>query len=58
MIRIPSILHVLTLLWKLLDVFELAGNPGKKSDNYYLVIGDNGGCAGGCDGCGGWQRLS
>lgn len=32
------------------------GNPGKKSDNYYLVIGDNGGCAGGCNGCCGWQK--
>lgn len=32
------------------------GNPGKLSDNYYLVIGDNGGCAGGCDGCCDWQK--
>lgn len=31
------------------------GNDGDLSDNYYLVIGDNGGCAGGCDGCCGWQ---
>ncbi|CAE7610816.1 unnamed protein product, partial [Symbiodinium natans] len=31
------------------------GNDGELSDNYYLVIGDNGGCAGGCDGCCGWQ---
>ncbi|CAE7876282.1 hypothetical protein AK812_SmicGene44053 [Symbiodinium microadriaticum] len=31
------------------------GNDGELSDNYYLVIGDNGGSAGGCDGCCGWQ---
>lgn len=35
-----------------------AGNPGSKSDNYYLVIGDNGGCAGGCEGCCEWQPLN
>jgi len=34
----------------------LGGNPGSKSDNYYLVVGDNGGCAGGCEGCCEWQK--
>eukprot|EP00930_Biecheleria_cincta_P017348 TRINITY_DN1381_c0_g1_i3.p1 TRINITY_DN1381_c0_g1~~TRINITY_DN1381_c0_g1_i3.p1 ORF type:complete len:575 (+),score=66.33 TRINITY_DN1381_c0_g1_i3:93-1727(+) len=29
----------------------VGGNTGKLSDNFYLVIGDNGGCAGGCGDC-------
>jgi len=34
----------------------IRGNPGKVSDNYYLVIGDWGGARYGCDTCGARQR--
>ncbi|CAE8737810.1 unnamed protein product [Polarella glacialis] len=27
------------------------GNAGQLADNYYLVVGDQGGCSGGCDSC-------
>jgi len=32
------------------------GNSGSVSDNFYLVIGDQGGADGGCPHCGGWQK--